>query len=122
MSWQNRGCHGNHTRLCPRPVQKIKHYVESAEVLHFPGMATLWSLDERMREAMVLQGTVTCVHTGRVFRDLMTIPRGVSQVRGRLLHRHSDSNAMWRYRFYCIVAVVSSITVTVLRLLHCCRG
>lgn len=61
------------------PLTRLKQHCEMAKV-YFSNEAVSWSFDERVSEAMVLEGIATCLHTERTFGALVTIPRGVNTV------------------------------------------
>lgn len=58
------------------PLPRLKHHCEMSKV-YSSAESVLWTFDERVSEAMVLEGTATCKHTGRTFLALVPIPRGV---------------------------------------------
>lgn len=58
------------------PSHKLKHHCETAEL--FTGeQNSVWNLDDRVSDAVLLTGLAVCMYTGLEIKPLSTVPRGV---------------------------------------------
>ena len=58
------------------PSHKLKHHCETAEL--FTGEPnSVWNLDDRVSDAVLLTGLAVCVYTGFEIKPLAAVPRGV---------------------------------------------